>query len=84
MYINLVKSIQTVGYSNLRLEARDQVYSTFFVDNAHYFVQISLNDVFLFSNLFYNYHAILFLLSAMILLSSMIAAIVLAMSTIEA
>lgn len=54
------------------------------MDQADYYLRYGLNDIALFSDLLYTSHAPLFLLSSLVLLTAMIGAIVLAMSTIEA
>ena len=54
------------------------------LDQADYYLRYGLNDIALFSDLLYTSHAPLFLLSSLVLLTAMIGAIVLAMSTIEA
>jgi NADH:ubiquinone oxidoreductase subunit 6 (subunit J) len=53
------------------------------LDQADYYLRYGLNDIALFSDLLYTSHAPLFLLSSLVLLTAMIGAIVLAMSTIE-
>lgn len=58
----------------------DNIFKTYDVQE---FIIYNYNDIYIFSTLLYTYYAYLFILSAVILLASMVCAIVLAMSTVK-
>lgn len=82
-YYLLNQQLYVVGFYNSLVFNQSLSKYQVSLDNANYYLQLNLVDIYLFSNLLYDRHVALFLLSAMILLVSMVGAIVLAMTTLE-
>lgn len=63
-----------------------QCYSTFSGQgskNIRYIVSYGFNDIFIFTNLFFTYYSFFFMVCGLLLLTSMVGSIVLALSTVE-
>jgi NADH:ubiquinone oxidoreductase subunit 6 (subunit J) len=65
-------------------------YSSFFgtlsilkTNDIRYAITYKYNDIYIFTNLFFTYYSYLFLICGMLLLTSMVGSIVLALSTVE-